>query len=68
LRIELDEAALGFTAYDAVNRLLSGEPAIAVAESYAEFGRLGINAMGLTEDEAATVGRRLREVLSGQPV
>jgi len=64
LRIELDEASLGFTAYDAVNRLLAGDPAIAVAESYAEFGRLGVNAQGLTEDEAETVGRRLRDVLA----
>jgi L-seryl-tRNA(Ser) seleniumtransferase len=65
LRIELDEAVLGFTAYDAINRLLTGDPAIAVAESYAEFGRLGVNAQGLTEDEAEAVGRRLREVLAG---
>jgi L-seryl-tRNA(Ser) seleniumtransferase len=64
LRIELDEAALGLTAYDAVNRLLTGDPAIAVAESYAEFGRLAVNAQGLTEQEADTVGRRLREVLA----
>jgi L-seryl-tRNA(Ser) seleniumtransferase len=64
LRIELDEASLGFTAYDVVNQLLNGEPAIAVAESYAEFGRLGVNAQGLTEAEAEAVGRRLREVLS----
>jgi L-seryl-tRNA(Ser) seleniumtransferase len=64
LRIDLDEASLGFTAYDAVNRLLTGEPAIAVAESYAEFGRLGVNAQGLTEAEAEAVGRRLREVLT----
>ncbi|MEA2524631.1 MAG: D-glucosaminate-6-phosphate ammonia-lyase [Thermomicrobiales bacterium] len=64
LRIELDEATLGFTAYDVVNQLLNGEPAIAVAESYAEFGRLGVNAQGLTEAEAEAVGRRLREVLS----
>jgi L-seryl-tRNA(Ser) seleniumtransferase len=64
LRIELDEATLGFTAYDVVNQLLNGEPAIAVAESYAEFGRLGVNAQGLTEAEAEAVGRRLREVLT----
>lgn len=64
LRVDLDETSLGFTAYDAVNRLLTGEPAIAVAESYAEFGRLGVNAQGLTEEEAELVGRRLREVLA----
>jgi D-glucosaminate-6-phosphate ammonia-lyase len=64
LRIELDEESLGFTAYEAVNHLLAGDPAIAVAESYAEFGRLGVNAQGLTEGEADAVGRRLREVLA----
>ena len=41
------------------------EVAIAVAESYAEFGRLGVIPVGLTAEEAETVGRRLREVLSG---
>jgi L-seryl-tRNA(Ser) seleniumtransferase len=66
LRIELDEEMLGFSAYEAVNRLLSGEPAIAVAESYAEFGRLGVIPVGLTAEEAETVGRRLREVLLGK--
>jgi D-glucosaminate-6-phosphate ammonia-lyase len=64
LSIELDEAALGITAYDAINVLLSGDPGIAIAESYAEFGRLGVNPTGLTEDEAEIVGRRLREVLT----
>jgi len=64
LRIEIDESVLGFTAYDVVNRLLAGEPAIAVGESHAEFGRLSVNAQGLTEEEAEVVGRRLREVLS----
>jgi L-seryl-tRNA(Ser) seleniumtransferase len=63
LHLDLDGRALGFTAYDAVNRLLTGNPAVAVAESHAEFGRLTINPHGLTEEEAATVGQRLREVL-----
>jgi L-seryl-tRNA(Ser) seleniumtransferase len=65
LSIELDEAALGITAYEAINIMLSGDPGIAIAESYAEFGRLGVNPTGLTEDEAEIVGRRLRDVLTG---
>ena len=65
IRLDLDERRLGLTAYEAVNRLLAGEPAIAVAESHAEFGQLSVNPMGLTEDEAETVGRRLRAVLTG---
>jgi L-seryl-tRNA(Ser) seleniumtransferase len=63
LRLDLDEDRLGFSAYDALNQLLGGDPAIAVAESRAEFGTLMVNPHGLREDEAATVGRRLREVL-----
>jgi L-seryl-tRNA(Ser) seleniumtransferase len=66
LRLDLDEGRLGFTAYDALNRLLSGTPPIAVAESRAEFGTLMVNPFGLTEDEAATVGDRLREVFQPQ--
>jgi seryl-tRNA(Sec) selenium transferase len=66
LAIDLDETELGFTAYDAVNRLLTGNPPIALAESRAEFGSLAVIPMGLTPDEAEQVGRRLREVLSGQ--
>ena len=48
-------------AYDLVNRLLDGEPAIAVDQSYAEHGRLSINPQGLTAEEATAVARRLRE-------
>lgn len=64
LSIQLDEAALNLTAYDALNNLLAGEPPIAVAETRAEFGTLIVNPTGLTEDEAAIVGRRLRDVLA----
>ena len=52
-------------AYDLVNRLLDGEPAIAVDQSYAEHGRLSINPQGLTAEEATAVARRLREELRG---
>jgi D-glucosaminate-6-phosphate ammonia-lyase len=65
LAIDLDEAALGFSAYDAVNRLRAGQPAVAVAESRAEFGTILVNPQGLTEDEAGIVGRRLAAVLGG---
>jgi len=64
LHVDLDQEALGLTAYEAANRLLAGEPAIAIGESYAEFGRLTVNPHGLTEDEAEIVGRRLGEVLT----
>ena len=46
-----------------INELLSGNPAIALGESYAEQNILIINPHGLTESEAAIVGQRLREQL-----
>jgi D-glucosaminate-6-phosphate ammonia-lyase len=65
LILDLDEERLGFTAYDVVNRLLSGDRPIAVIESRAEFGSLGVNAQGVTDEEAEYLGNRLRHVLTG---
>jgi D-glucosaminate-6-phosphate ammonia-lyase len=65
LRIELEGDCAAARAYDLVNRLLDGEPAIAVDQSYAEHGRLSINPQGLTTEEATAVARRLREELRG---
>jgi L-seryl-tRNA(Ser) seleniumtransferase len=67
LHLDIDARAVGLSAYEVSNRLLSGEPAVAVSESYAEMGRLTVNPHGLTAEEAETVGRRLREVLTGDP-
>jgi len=66
LRIELDEAVLGVTAYDVVNRLLDGEPRVAVSESRAELGEIGVNPIVLTESEAQIVQQRLVEVLGAR--
>lgn len=66
LTLDLDEAKLGVTAYDVVNRLLAGEPAVAVGESRAEFGTITVAPQGLTEDEAEVVGQRLCAVLRGE--
>lgn len=63
LRIELDGEYKGGQAYDLVNRLLNGEPAIAIDQSHAEHRLLSINPQGLTAEEAATVAQRTREVL-----
>jgi seryl-tRNA(Sec) selenium transferase len=62
--LELDPKVTGLSSNDLINRLLSGAPAIAVAESQANMGRIGILPHGLTLDEAATVGRRIREIVS----
>ena len=64
LRIDLDGESAGDRAYDLVNRLLAGQPAIAIDQSHAEHGRLSINPMALTEDEAIIVAQRLREELA----
>jgi D-glucosaminate-6-phosphate ammonia-lyase len=65
LQIELAGDSAPVRAYDLVNRLLDGQPAIAVDQSYAEHGRLSINPQGLTTAEATAVARRLREELRG---
>ena len=65
LWLDLDPSTLGFTAYDAVNELLTGDPAVAVAESRAEFETLIVSPMTLDEAEAEIVGDRLRAVLTG---
>ena len=67
LWIDLDPATVGLIAYDAINALLDGEPAVAVAESRAEYDTLIVNPMVLSEDEAELVGRRLRTVLHAGP-
>ncbi len=66
LRIDLDGDSGGARAYDAVNRLLAGNPAIAIDQSHAEQGRLSVNPQGLTSEETAVVARRLREELLGR--
>lgn len=70
LSLTLDAATLGFGAYDAINALLAADPAIAVAESRAEFDTIIINPMVLSEAETEQVRQRLAEVLvrGRQPV
>lgn len=63
LWLDLDADALGFGAYDAVNALLAGEPAVAVGEGRAEHGTLIVNPHVLADDEVEVVAARLRDVL-----
>jgi len=65
LHLDIDARVAGLSAYEVANRLLSGEPAIAVGQSHAETGRLTVNPHGLTAEEAEIAGRRLRDVLTG---
>jgi L-seryl-tRNA(Ser) seleniumtransferase len=64
LILGLDEEHLGFTAYDAANALLDGDPAIAIGQSRAEFGTLNLIPQSLADDEIEIVGARLRQVLT----
>jgi len=59
LELALDEAVLGFTAYDAANRLLHGSPRVSVVEQRAEFGIIGINPMVLSDADVEVVGTQL---------
>jgi L-seryl-tRNA(Ser) seleniumtransferase len=59
LELELDEAVLGFSAYEAVNWLLNETPRVAVVEQRAEFGIIAINPMVLSPDDADIVRMQL---------
>jgi L-seryl-tRNA(Ser) seleniumtransferase len=63
LWVELDETALGWTTYDAINALLEGAPAVAVGESRAADGILVVNPHSLSDAEVDSVAERLEAVL-----
>lgn len=63
LRIHLVNAPPG-SGYRVVNRMLHGDPRIALAESWAEHNIVAINPHNLTETEAGVIGQRLAVVLS----
>jgi L-seryl-tRNA(Ser) seleniumtransferase len=63
LRIDLPGDDRADRAYAIVNALREGTPAIAIDQSHAERGRLQVNPMGITEEEACAIARRLREEL-----
>jgi L-seryl-tRNA(Ser) seleniumtransferase len=66
LRIRLDRAITGKSAYDVINELLDGDPAIALSETHAEFGIVTVNPHGIDDAEVEIVVERLRSVLSGR--
>jgi L-seryl-tRNA(Ser) seleniumtransferase len=63
LRIDLQGGDRAERAYEIVNHLRDGTPTIAIDQSHAEHGRLQVNPMGLTEEEACAIARRLRAEL-----
>jgi L-seryl-tRNA(Ser) seleniumtransferase len=62
--IELDEAALGLTAFEAIRRLLAGTPMVAVNEGCAREGTLVVNPMALRGDDVPHLVGRLRATLN----
>lgn len=67
VRLHLDEAALGRTAYDVVNQLAEGDPNLLVSEGFAFRGTIGINPMTLRDDEVETVVGLVRSCLLAAP-
>jgi hypothetical protein len=57
-----DESVTGIGSYALINELLTGDPPIAAAESLADKNQVGVLPHGLTQSEAAIVGRRIREL------
>jgi L-seryl-tRNA(Ser) seleniumtransferase len=65
LWLALDAAFLGFDAYEAVNRLMQGDPRVAVGEQRAELGIIAINPLALAEEDVDIVRDALVRVLGG---
>jgi D-glucosaminate-6-phosphate ammonia-lyase len=59
--LELDESALGFTAFDLIQHLRSGDPAIVTRDHKANLGILAIDPRSLTLEQAPIIARRIRE-------
>ncbi len=64
LRVTLDEAALGVTAIDLVNRLFDDNPAIAVSQYGSQEGSVSINPLNLDGDKPQLVAARIRAIVS----
>jgi L-seryl-tRNA(Ser) seleniumtransferase len=65
LRITLDEKALSLNAFDLVNRLMEGDPGIAVGQEGARNGYITINPVNLKGDQPRQVVERVRALLGG---
>ena len=63
LRVTIHAEDAASRAYAVVNRLLDGEPSIAVDQSHAEFGQLAVIPQGVSPAEAESIATRLRQEL-----
>jgi D-glucosaminate-6-phosphate ammonia-lyase len=61
--IRLDEASIGRTAYQVLERLQEGEPRVYLSEERAWDGCIVVNPMTLLDEEVAVVVQRLRETI-----
>lgn len=61
VHLQLDETALGFTAFDLIRYLRSGEPAIITRDHKANLGILMMDPRPLTEDQVAVIVTRVRQ-------
>ena len=66
LRIEWDEAQVRVTPADVMQALREGDPSIELVPLSAQARRLEVSSWTLQPGEDATVGRRIREVLSAR--
>src|SRR5207244_1430687 len=55
VRVQLDEAALGLSAFDLVNRLADGDPPILVAQGAAREGAIGLSPVTLRAGHAGVL-------------
>ncbi len=65
--LELAEAALGFSAFDAIRRLLAGTPMVGINEGRAHEGTLIVSPIALRDEDVVPLVERLRAVLQGAP-
>jgi L-seryl-tRNA(Ser) seleniumtransferase len=61
--IQIDEKAIGITAWEIINELQNGDPIIAVYESFAASGLLVVLPETLSDDEPEIIVQRMRSIL-----
>jgi L-seryl-tRNA(Ser) seleniumtransferase len=64
LQVSLNEKALGITAFDLINQLLDGDPAIAVGQGRVAQGCITVHPLNLDGDKPTLIADRIRHILS----
>jgi L-seryl-tRNA(Ser) seleniumtransferase len=65
VELQLDPAGAGLHAWELAERLMQGDPRVAVRDDLAEHQKLYLDPCNLTETEAGAVARAIRETLAG---